>query len=61
MCDVAQSLIMKGKVEGRAEGKAEGIAAKTIQVYQNCIKRGMNQEDAIAISGISETQLKKLK
>ena len=26
MCDVAQNLIMKGKIEGRAEGKAEGRA-----------------------------------
>ncbi len=32
MCDVAQNLIMKGKVEGKAEGKAEAEASAITKV-----------------------------
>ncbi len=30
-----------------------------LQVYQNCINRGMSREDAIAISGITGEVLKR--
>ena len=45
------------RAEGKAEGKAEGIKEKTLQVYNNCIKRGMSKEEAIAISGIAEEDI----
>ena len=40
---------------GRREGREEIM----LQVYRNCMKRGMNKEDAIAISGITKSVLKK--
>ena len=43
---------------GRAEGRAEAIRTYTIQVYRNCLARGMSEEDAISISGITEDMLK---
>ena len=51
----------EGKAEGRAEGKAEGLeegqARTTLMVYRNCLNRGMSQQDAIEISGISKELL----
>ena len=51
----------EGKAEGRAEGKAEGLeegqAKTTLMVYRNCLNRGMSQQDAIEISGISKELL----
>ena len=52
---------IKGRAEGRAEGKAEGLeegqAKTTLMVYRNCLNRGMSQQDAIEISGISKELL----
>ena len=48
----------EGHAAGHAEGHAEGIRTKTIQVYRNCLARGMSEEDAISISGITEDMLK---
>ncbi len=39
------------------EGRLEGIDEKAIQVYKNCLERGLSKEDAIEISGITEEQL----
>ena len=47
----------EGKAEGMVEGKIEGIKEKSLQVYANCLKRGMSKEDAIAISGIAESDI----
>lgn len=43
--------------EGLAEGLAKGEAQKALQVYKNCIARGMSKEDAIAISEIKEDEI----
>ena len=52
---------IKGRAEGKAEGKAEGLeegqAKTTLMVYRNCLNRGMSQQDAIEISGISKELL----
>ena len=52
---------IKGRAEGKAEGKAEGLeegqARTTLMVYRNCLNRGMSQQDAIEISGISKELL----
>ena len=47
----------EGKAEGRAEGLEEGQAKTTLMVYRNCLNRGMSQQDAIEISGISKELL----
>lgn len=44
---------------GRREGRREGREQNMLQVYRNCMKRGMDKEDAIAISGITKSVLKK--
>ena len=33
-------------------GIEQGIEQKTLQVYQNCIERGMSDDDARAIAGM---------
>ena len=48
----------EGRAEGLIEGRAEGIRTNAIQVYRNCLARGMSEEDAISISGITEDMLK---
>ena len=45
------------KEEGMKLGISQGISEKTIQVYKNCIARGMTKEESIAISGISEEDI----
>ena len=47
----------EGKAEGKAEGLEEGQAKTTLMVYRNCLNRGMSQQDAIEISGISKELL----
>ncbi len=47
--------INRGRIEGRKEGREEIM----LQAFQNCINRGMSREDAIAISGITESVLKR--
>ncbi len=49
----------EGRKEGRIEGRIEGREEIMLQVFQNCIDRGMSREDAIAISGITESVLKR--
>ncbi len=46
---------IKGRAEGEIKGRAEGRA--TLMVYRNCLNRGMSQQDAIEISGISKELL----
>ena len=38
---------------GLERGMQQGIEQKAVQVYQNCLARGMSKEDAIAISGVN--------
>ena len=47
----------EGEIKGRAEGLEEGQAKTTLMVYRNCLNRGMSQQDAIEISGISKELL----
>ena len=47
----------EGIAEGIAEGKAEGKIEAIIQVYKNCLSRGMTRVEAIAISGIAEEDI----
>lgn len=43
--------------ENREEAKQEGLDERSIQVYNNCLDRGMSENDAIALSEISEKAL----
>ena len=47
----------EGRAEGRElgleEGRTEGRAEEATLVYRRCIERGMSEEDAVAISGVS--------
>ena len=54
MCKAAE----EWKEELLTQGRAEGQAKTTLIVYRNCLKRGMSQQDAIAISGITSELLK---
>ena len=38
---------------GMERGMQQGIEQNAMQVYQNCLARGMSKEDAIAISGVN--------
>ena len=49
--------IKKGIKEGIKEGIETGERSKALQVYANCINRGMSKEDALAISGLSEKEV----
>ena len=51
----------KGISIGERRGEQRGERRKTIQVYQNCLERGLSEEDAVAISGITEEQRKALR
>ena len=46
-----------GISEGRKAGIKEGRQQAMLQVYKNCIERGMSNEEAKAISGITEEDL----
>lgn len=46
------------RLAGRDEGRLEGAHEKALQVYKNCIERGMDKDNALAIAGISEAELK---
>lgn len=48
-----------GRIEGKLEGKLEGILENSIQVYKNCLARGMSKEDALAISELKEKDIPK--
>ncbi|MCR5355981.1 MAG: hypothetical protein K6E63_01115 [Lachnospiraceae bacterium] len=47
-----------GRAEGHAQGVADGVRDTIIQVYRNCLSLGMSQDEAIAISGITDELLK---
>ena len=51
MCEVAERLVNKG-IE-------EGINEKGMQVFLNCISRGMSREDAQTIADISDCLVQK--
>ncbi len=44
----------RGIAKGRAEGKAEGRISALKEVMQRLIASGMSQEEAAAITGLSE-------
>jgi flagellar biosynthesis/type III secretory pathway protein FliH len=48
----------EGRLEGRLEGQTEGSNNKGIQVFLNCKKRGMSDQDAQAIADISDELVK---
>ncbi len=55
-----KALVLKSKeqrIQAHNEGHAAGIREKALQVYNNCIDRGMTKEDALAIAGITEADL----
>ena len=43
--------VRKAALEGEARGEAIGEAKHVLTVYQNCLSRGMSEDDARAISG----------
>ena len=51
--------IKQGRQEGRQEGMQEERYEGAIRTYNNCLDRGMSENDAIAISEISDSALKK--
>ncbi len=55
--------VRKGIKQGRQEGRQEGMQEErydgAIRTYNNCLDRGMSEKDAIAISEISDSALKK--
>ena len=55
--------VKKGIKQGRQEGRQEGMQEErydgAIRTYNNCLDRGMSEKDAIAISEISDSALKK--
>ena len=63
MCEVAERLvnkgIEKGIQKGLQKGLQKGIDQKGIQVFLNCIARGMSREDAQAIADISDSLVEK--
>ena len=48
-----------GISQGKLEGKLEGELSKGLQVYNNCLGRGMSKEDALAIAGLKEEDVPK--
>ena len=67
MCEVAERLekrgiekgIQQGLQQGLKKGLKQGIDEKGIQVFLNCIARGMSREDAQAIADISDSLVEK--
>ncbi len=59
MCEVAERLVNKGIEKGIQKGLQKGIDQKGIQVFLNCISRGMSREDAQAIADISDSLVEK--
>ena len=49
--------ISQGISQGINQGISQGIIEKSIQVYRNCIAKGMSKEEAIAISGIAQKDI----
>ena len=40
--------------QGRLDGIQEGRQEHALQVYHNCLERGMSEEEAIEISGVRQ-------
>ena len=55
----AKTIYRNGLKQGELQGKLEGKLEKGIQVYKNCLKRGMSKEDALAISELTEKDIPK--
>ena len=53
----AKTAWREGRAEGLKEGHDAAILEKSIQVYKNCIARGMSKEDALAISELKEENI----
>ena len=53
----AKTIYRSGLKKGKLEGKLEGELKKAIQVYKNCLNRGMSKEDALAISELKEEDI----
>lgn len=56
MCEAVERYATKQYKIGIEQGITQGIEQKTLQVYQNCINRGMSEEDARAIAGMDPTE-----
>ena len=57
MCE-ALKMLMKPEIdESWQNGLKQGIMENSLQVYKNCIARGMSKEEAIAISGIAKKDI----
>ncbi len=54
-----KTIYRNGLKQGELQGKLEGKLEKGIQVYKNCLKRGMSKEDALAISELTEEDIPK--
>lgn len=59
MCEVAERLEKRGIEKGIEKGIQQGIDEKGVQVFLNCISRGMSREDAQAIADISDSLVEK--
>jgi|GEM_PF-392535 len=61
MCKAAEEwkeeLLTQGRAEARAKAIAEGMKEATLLAYRNCMNRGMSQQEAIEITGITEELL----
>lgn len=61
MCE-ALKMLMKPEIDeswqnGLKQGISQGIMENSLQVYKNCIARGMSKEEAIDISGIVQKDI----
>ena len=50
----------QGIKQGLLKGRTEGLLERSLQVYKNCIARGMSKKDALAIAEITEEDLKNI-
>lgn len=55
----AKTIYRNGLKQGELKGKLEGKLENGIQVYKNCLNRGMSKEDALAISELTEKDIPK--
>ena len=55
----AKTIYRNGFKNGEHKGEPKGKLENAIQVYKNCIERGMSKEDALAISELSEEDIPK--
>ena len=55
----AKTIYRNGFKNGELKGELKGKLENAIQVYKNCIERGMSKEDALAISELKEEDIPK--